>query len=229
MFVRTQPGRTQEALASLQEIASQFNPAHPFEYHFLDERFRQTYHGEMVVGKLAGYFTAFALFIACLGLFGLVAYAAERRTKEIGIRKVVGASIGNIVSLLSKDFLKLVLIGFLMAIPFTWYVMHQWLQHFAYRIEISGFTFLIAGLVALLIALATVSFQSIKAARVNPVDSLRNSKQKQLHHHTQTRIRMEPLPPSNFSFYPWQCYCLRVFLVNLFPTDTTTMSASTWM
>lgn len=174
MFVRTQPGRTPEALASLQEISSQFNPAYPFEYHFLDESFRQTYHSEMVVGKLAGYFTAFALLIACLGLFGLAAYAAERRTKEIGIRKVVGATVTNIVSLLSKDFLKLVVIGFLMAIPATWYVMHQWLQHFAYRIEISGFTMLVAGLLALLIALITVSFQSVKAATANPVDSLRN-------------------------------------------------------
>lgn len=174
VFVRTQPGRTPEALASLQEIASQFNPAYPFEYHFLDESFRQTYHSEMVVGKLAGYFTAFALFIACLGLFGLAAYAAERRTKEIGLRKVVGASVGNIVSLLSKDFLQLVLTGFLVAIPITWYMMHHWLQHFAYRIEISGFTFLIAGMTAMLIALITVSWQSIRAARVNPVDSLRN-------------------------------------------------------
>ena len=174
MFLRTQPGRTTEALASLQEVAHQYNPAHPFEYHFLDESFRQTYHSEMVIGKLAGYFTAFALFIACLGLFGLAAYAAERRTKEIGIRKVLGATVVNIVSLLSKDFIKLVLIGLLVAVPIAWYVMQQWLQNFAYRIEISGWVFALAGLLALLIALLTVSWQSIRAALANPVDSLRN-------------------------------------------------------
>nr|WKN38888.1 ABC transporter permease [Tunicatimonas sp. TK19036] len=174
VFLRTEPGRAQEAVAGLQEIAQQFNPEYPFEYHFLDESFRQTYRSEMVVGTLATYFTAFALFIACLGLFGLAAYAAERRTKEIGIRKVLGATVTNIVGLLSQDFLKLVVIGSLISVPIAWYVMHQWLQNFAYSIEISGWVFALAGLLALIVALLTVSFQSIKAAVANPVDSLRS-------------------------------------------------------
>ncbi|MEM6842794.1 MAG: ABC transporter permease [Bacteroidota bacterium] len=174
LFLRTQPGRTQEAIARLENIARQFNPSYPFEYDFLDDTFRQTYRSEMVVGKLAGYFTGFALFIACLGLFGLAAYAAERRNKEIGIRKVLGATVTSIVTLLSEDFLKLILIGSVIAIPVAWYVMHQWLQHFAYRIEISWWIFALAGLAALLIAWFTISFQSIKAALANPVDSLRN-------------------------------------------------------
>ncbi|MEM9675788.1 MAG: FtsX-like permease family protein, partial [Bacteroidota bacterium] len=142
--------------------------------NFLDDTFRQTYRGEMVVGKLAGYFTGFALFIACLGLFGLAAYAAERRNKEIGIRKVLGATVTSIVTLLSKDFLKLILVGFIIAIPVAWYLMSQWLQNFAYSIEINWWIFALAGLLALLVAWLTISFQSIRAAVANPVDSLRN-------------------------------------------------------
>jgi hypothetical protein len=175
LFIRTEPGRTQEAIASLEAVYDQFNTTDfPFEYHFLDESFRQMYHSETVIGKLAGYFTAFAMLIACLGLFGLAAYAAERRTKEIGIRKVMGATIPSIVSLLSKDFLQLVFIGALVAIPLSWYMMHQWLRNFAYRVEIGAGVFLLAILSVVLIALITVSFQSIRAALANPVDSLRN-------------------------------------------------------
>ncbi len=174
LFLRTQPGRTTEAITSLENVALQFNPEYPFEYNFLDDTFRQTYRGEMVVGKLAGYFTGFALFIACLGLFGLAAYAAERRNKEIGIRKVLGATVTSIVTLLSKDFLKLILVGFIIAIPVAWYLMSQWLQNFAYSIEINWWIFALAGLLALLVAWLTISFQSIRAAVANPVDSLRN-------------------------------------------------------
>jgi putative ABC transport system permease protein len=115
----------------------------------------------------------FAIFIGCLGLFGLVTYAAEQRIKEIGVRKVLGASVSGIVAMLSKDFAKLVLIASLIAFPFAWWVMHKWLQSFAYRINISWWVFVVAGLAAILIALITVSFQAIKAAVANPVKSLR--------------------------------------------------------
>ena len=114
------------------------------------------------------------IFIACLGLFGLVAFTAQQRTKEIGMRKVLGATVSGIVMLLSKDFLKLVVFGFVLAVPITWYVMSQWLENFAYRTDISIRILALSGLVALLIALATVSWESLKAALANPVNSLRN-------------------------------------------------------
>jgi ABC-type antimicrobial peptide transport system permease subunit len=127
----------------------------------------------MLMGKLANIFAALAIIISCLGLFGLATYTAERRTKEIGIRKVLGASVQGIAGLLSKDFLQLVVISCLVAFPFAWWMMHSWLQNYQYRIEVSWWIFLIAGAVAILIALLTVSFQAIKAAIANPVKSLR--------------------------------------------------------
>ena len=130
-------------------------------------------HAEQQTGKLFITFAVFAIFIACLGLFGLVTYAAEQRTKEIGIRKVLGASVGGIVAMLSKDFAKLVLIASVIAFPVAWWAMNKWLQSFAYRINISWWVFVIAGIAAIVIALITVSFQAIKAAIANPVKSLR--------------------------------------------------------
>jgi ABC-type antimicrobial peptide transport system permease subunit len=127
----------------------------------------------MVMVKLSNLFAAFSIIISCLGLFGLATYTAERRTKEIGIRKVLGASVQGIAGLLSKDFLQLVVISCLVAFPFAWWMMHSWLQNYQYRIEVSWWIFLIAGAVAILIALLTVSFQAIKAAIANPVKSLR--------------------------------------------------------
>ena len=174
IYLRTEPGRTKEALAGVEEIFRQFNPEYPFEYNFLDESFRQMYRSEMVIGKLATYFAAIALFIACLGLFGLAVYAAQRRVKEIGIRKVLGATAFQIVTMLNKDFVILVIIGFLITLPFAWYWMDQWLQNFAYRIEINGFTYLLAGLAAIALALLTISWQAISSALKNPVDSLRD-------------------------------------------------------
>ena len=174
IYLRTNPGRTRDALAGVEEIFRQFNPEYPFEYHFLDESYRQMYRSEMVIGKLATYFAAIALFIACLGLFGLAVYAAERRTREIGIRKVLGATIIQIIAMLNKDFLIPVVIGFLITLPFAWYLMNQWLQNFAYRIEINGITYLLAGLAAVVVALLTVSWQAISAALMNPADSLKN-------------------------------------------------------
>jgi putative ABC transport system permease protein len=148
-------------------------PGQPFSYAFMDDQFNNQYRTEQRVSRISITFSILAILIACLGLFGLVTYAAEQRVKEIGIRKVLGASAVNLVSMLSKDFLKLVIISALIAFPVAWWAMHKWLQDFAYRIHIGWWIFLLAGSVAVLIALLTVSFQTIKAALTNPVKSLR--------------------------------------------------------
>ena len=173
LFLRTEPGRTHDALVSLEEVYDRFNPESPFEYQFLDETFHQTYRSEVVIGKLAGYFTVVALFIACLGLFGLAAFTAQQRTKEIGVRKVFGATVSNLVLLLSKDFVALVLIAFVGAVPLAYIAMQRWLEGFAYRIEIGPSVFILVGAAVLLIALLTVGYQSVRAALADPVKSLR--------------------------------------------------------
>ena len=145
----------------------------PFSYRFLDDSFNEMYRNEQRIGKLAISFAVLAIFIACLGLFGLATYMAEQRTKEIGIRKVLGASVGNVVNMLSKDFIILVLVASVIAFPVAWWAMHNWLQDFAYRITIGWWIFLVAGAIAFLIAFITVSSQAIKAALANPVKSLR--------------------------------------------------------
>lgn len=147
---------------------------YPVSYSFLDDIFDDQYKSEIRLNEIVTYFTLLALFIACLGLFGLAAYSAEQRTKEIGIRKVLGASVANIVTLLSKGFIKLVILGFVIAIPIAWYAMNQWLSDFAYHIEVGPGIFALAGISALVIALLTVSWQSIKAALSNPVESLKS-------------------------------------------------------
>ena len=139
----------------------------------MNESFDEMYRAEQRVGKIALIFSVIAIFIACLGLFGLATFMAEQRTKEIGIRKVLGASVQGIVQMLSKDFVKLVAIAFAFAAPLAWWAMHSWLQGFAYRINIEWWMFIAAGLGALFIALFTVSFQAIRAAIINPVRSLR--------------------------------------------------------
>lgn len=149
-------------------------PDFPFEYQFLDERLDRLYQSEEQQGRLFAFFAGIAIFIACLGMFGLASFAAATRTKEVGIRKVLGASISSIVRLLSLDFIKLVLIAMLIATPIVWYFMTNWLQSFAYRIDLQWWVFLIAGLGALLIAMISVSYQSVKAAVANPVESLKN-------------------------------------------------------
>ena len=174
LYVRTKPGETQQALESLKTVYQKFNPDYPLQYTFLDQQFEQRYRSEQVTGKLVNIFAVIALFISCLGLFGLTSFTVEQRTKELGVRRVLGASVSGIVVMLSKDFLKLVFIGFVIATPITWYMTNQWLQNFADRIEIGAGVFLLAGLAVILIALATVSWQSIKAAIANPVDCLRN-------------------------------------------------------
>lgn len=163
-----------KALATIQPIVEGFNPAYPFAYHFVDQEFEKKFAAENQAGKLAGIFAGLAIFISCLGLFGLAAFTAERRTKEIGIRKVLGASVGNVWALLSQDFVGLVLIACLIASPLAGWFMNGWLEKYPYRIDISYWVFLLAALGAILITLLTVSFQSIKAALVNPVKSLRN-------------------------------------------------------
>jgi predicted permease len=174
MLIKTEPGKTAQALSSLEKLSRKYNPGYPFEYHFLDETFEKQYKSETLIGQLAGYFGCLAIFISCLGLFGLATFTAEQRTKEIGIRKVLGASVGNITLLLSTDFLKLVAIAFIIASPIAWYAMSKWLENFAFHIDLGVELFLLAGVAALLIALGTVSFQSVKAALSNPVKSLRS-------------------------------------------------------
>ncbi|WP_338875191.1 ABC transporter permease [Spirosoma sp. SC4-14] len=174
ILIRTQPGQTKQALTSLEGFCKAFNPKFPFSYQFVDEEYEKLYKSETIVGSLANYFAFLAIFISCLGLFGLSAFTAEQRTKEIGVRKVLGASVNSIVGLLSQDFLKLVLLAIVIASPLAWYVMNNWLQGFAYKTDITWWIFALAGVLAVLIAFFTVSFQSIKAALMNPVKSLRS-------------------------------------------------------
>jgi putative ABC transport system permease protein len=163
----------EQTVAKIESIVKRNNPAFPVEFEFVDESFNNLFKSEMLIGKLSRVFAILAIIISCLGLFGLAAYTAERRTKEIGIRKVLGASVTGITGLLSKDFLQLVGISALIAFPLAWWAMHNWLQDFAYRINISWWVFMAAGILALVITLLTISFQSIKAAIANPVKSLR--------------------------------------------------------
>jgi ABC-type antimicrobial peptide transport system permease subunit len=172
-LIRTEPGKTNEVLTSLGKICKQLNPKFPFTYQFSDEEYEKLYGGEQVVGQLANYFAFLAIFISALGLLGLVMFTAEQRTKELGIRKVLGASPANLFSLLSKEFLQLVAIALVIASPLAWLAMNNWLQNYAYRIAISWWMFVIAGIAALAIALVTVSFQAVKSALTNPVKSLR--------------------------------------------------------
>jgi putative ABC transport system permease protein len=172
--VRLGPGNINNYLKELENTWKNFAPDMPFDYSFLDGYFDALYRSEQRMGEVFGIFTFLSIFVACLGLFGLSVYTAERRTKEIGVRKVLGASVQNVVALLSKDFLKLVLISAIIAFPLAWFAMNKWLQDFAYRITIDWQVFFIAALAALIIAFATIGFQSIKAAMANPVKSLRS-------------------------------------------------------
>jgi len=173
LYVKIAKGKTAEALAYLKQVYSTFDKNNFAEFHFLDENFAKQYAAEQKQEQVSMIFTLLAVVIACLGLFGLVTFTATQRVKEIGIRKVLGASVGSVTMLLSKDFIKLVCIAVVIAIPVAWFVMNKWLQDFAYRINIEWWMFALAGLLALIIALLTISFQSIKAAIANPVKSLR--------------------------------------------------------
>ncbi|MEJ7586255.1 MAG: ABC transporter permease [Ferruginibacter sp.] len=173
VLVRTEPGKTTKALAGLEQLHQKLNSEFPFSYQFADEEYAILYKTEQVVQKLSGYFSFLAIFISCLGLLGLVLFTAEQRTREIGIRKVLGASVGSLFALLSKDFLKLILLSFLIAIPIAWWAMNNWLENYVYRVFIHWSVFGIAGFFVLLVALLTISFQAIKTATANPVKSLR--------------------------------------------------------
>jgi len=163
-----------EAIVKMEPVFKTYNPSQPFDYKFTDEEFAKKFGDEERIGKLAASFAILAIFISCLGLFGMASFMAERRVKEIGVRKVLGASVLNLWGLLSREFVLLVMISFLIAVPVSWYYLHGWLQHYTYRIEMSWWIFIIAGLDALIITLVTVSFQAIKAALANPVISLRS-------------------------------------------------------
>jgi putative ABC transport system permease protein len=161
------------AIAQIKNKWKAIAPSQPFDYSFMDEDFNKLYTAEQRTGQISITFAMLAILIACLGLFGLVTYAAEQRIREIGIRKVLGASVSNIAGMLSTDFLKLVIISAVIAFPLAWWTMNKWLQGFAYRVSINWWVFVIAGVLALLIALITVSVKAIKAAIANPVKSLR--------------------------------------------------------
>ena len=171
--VKFETGNVHQTVASVEKVWNNFFPQNPFSYYFLDDSYNEQYKADDEFGKVFGLFSFLAIIIACFGLFSLSAFNVLQRTKEIGIRKVLGAPVSNIIYVLAKDFMLLVFVAFFIAVPVTWFVMNNWLHDFAYRISISWWIFLIAGITGVLIALLTISFQSIKAATSNPVKSLR--------------------------------------------------------
>lgn len=174
IVVRTPAGSTEAAIKQLEKVYTSLNPAYPFTYNFIDKDLDNLYHGEQKMGRIFNLFATLAIFISCLGLYGLSAFMAEQRTKEIGVRKVLGASVTGIVYLLSTSFTKLILIAIAIAIPLSWYGIHQWLQGFAYHISVSWIVFALASLVVLVIAWLTVSYESVKAAITRPAVSLKS-------------------------------------------------------
>ncbi len=166
-------GKVSATLKSIESTWHKLNPNEPLEYSFLDDDFQKNYEADNRLSAIVRNFTIIAILISCLGLFGLATFSAEQRTKEIGIRKVLGASVQSIVALLSKEFLMLVLIAIVIATPLAWWAMNKWLQDFAYRTTIQWWVFVIAAIIAILIALITISSQAIKAALTNPVKNLR--------------------------------------------------------
>ncbi len=173
ILVRTEAGKTKVALEGLNKLCKELNPAFPFSYKFSDEEYAKLYKSDEVIGSLSVIFAVLAIFISCLGLMGLSIFTAAQRVKEIGVRKVLGASVASLFSLLSKEFLSLVALAFAIAVPLGWWAMKVWMNNFAYRTSIPWWVFGIAGIAALLIALATVCIQAFKSANANPVTSLR--------------------------------------------------------
>lgn len=174
ILVRTEKGKTPAALAGLEKIYKSLNPGLTFTYSFTDADYNKLYQSEQLLGKLSGYFSFLAIFISCLGLLGLTMFTAVQRTKEIGVRKVLGANVASIFALLSKEFIQLVIIAFIIATPIAWLLMNSWLQGYAYKIRISWWVFAVAGLASIVIALLTISLQALKVAVANPVQSLRS-------------------------------------------------------
>jgi len=173
MYVRTTGKDATQALAAVESLWKKYNPDYPFEYIFLDDLFADLYKTDMHVGQLFNCFAVITILISCLGLFGLVTFTAESKVKEIGVRKVLGAGVPNIVALLSREFLLLVLVAAAIAFPVAWYSLNNFLQGYAYRTNLSWWMFALAGVTTLLIAMLTVSFKCVQAALVNPVRSLR--------------------------------------------------------
>ena len=166
--------KSADAIAKLTTAFSKYNPSYPYNYEFADDSYAAKFNLEVLIGRLAGIFTGLAIFISCLGLFGLSAYVAKQRTKEIGIRKVMGASISQMWLMLSKDFILLVIISCVIASPVAFYFLQHWLQQYNYRIHIGAGVFIVSAIIAVMITVFTVSFQAIKAAILNPVKSLRS-------------------------------------------------------
>ena len=173
ILVRVKAGNTREVLAGIEKLCSAMNPKFPFTYQFSDSEFSKLYKSEAIVSRLSNCFAFLAIFISCLGLFGLATFTAVQRTKEIGVRKVLGASVPQIIAMLSGSFIKLIVISMFIAFPVAWYFMNKWLENFAYKVHLGWIIFFISGSVAVMIALLTVSYQAIKAAIANPVRSLR--------------------------------------------------------
>ncbi|MBL7960297.1 ABC transporter permease [bacterium] len=171
--IRIRPQDIPSTIGFLQSIWQEYRADYPFEYSFVDDRFDQLYRNEEKLGQVFGFFAGLSIFIACMGLLGLAAFMTELRTKEIGIRKVLGASVGNITAMISKEFMKFIVVASLIAWCISYFVMHRWLSLFAYHIEMNYFTFVLASMVALVIALSTVGFQAVKAATANPVEALK--------------------------------------------------------
>jgi len=171
--VKVDPTQLPATIEAIRKAYASYFPGNVFEYNFLDEKFNKQYSNDYLFGKVFGLFAALAILIACLGLSGLSLLTSSMRTKEIGIRKVLGASVMGIVLLLSKDFIKLVLLAIIVASPVAWYIMHLWLQDFAYRVNISWWIFAFAGLLSLIIALLVIGFHTVRSAIANPTTSLR--------------------------------------------------------
>jgi len=174
MSLKIKPADIPQTIEQVHNIWTKLVPHRPFLYSFLDDDFDRQYQKDMNFKTLFLTFSSLAIFIACLGLLGLATYTAELRTKEIGIRKVLGANVNSIVALLSKDFIVLIAVAILLATPAAWYSMNRWLEGFAYRVEIHFWIFILAGIVAIAIAALTISFQALRAARENPVKALRS-------------------------------------------------------
>jgi putative ABC transport system permease protein len=174
IYVKALPGKEAQAIRTVEKVWNEMIPNYALDYKFLDETYDRLYSSDERTASLFNTFTLVAILISCLGLFGLATFTAERRIKEIGIRKVLGASVSTIVSLLTKDFIVLVVISIVVASPVGYYFMNKWLQGFQYRIDLSWYLFALAGIAAIIIAVFTISYQSIRAALANPVKSLKS-------------------------------------------------------
>lgn len=174
LMVRLAPGEVSQGIAAVEKTWDAWEKNEPFQYHFLDDQYHRLYQDEEKISQIFTIFSILAILIACLGLLGLISYTTAQRTKEIGIRKVLGASVGQLVLLLNRDFLIPVLVAILLSTPLAWYAMNQWLDNFSYKIGISTWIFFLAGAICLLISWITVSFQSFQAATADPVEALRD-------------------------------------------------------